>query len=172
MKKLAVFALALMLAGCAMTGPRIAAPSQLTAPSPIVGNGGMYMSPFTEDGTVAPWVEKGKAASAGASIGGFLGAQAGQKMAENIPFVGGLLGQKLGETAGRAVALKMVGGEEFIKANSDISFNSVRELALYMYVKNSSHKDFQQALELTQQIYPELKQEYYAALIAASSTVN
>jgi hypothetical protein len=93
-------------------------------------------------------------------------------VAENIPFVGGFLGQKLGETAGRAVALKMVGGEEFIKANSDMSFNSVRDLALYMYVRNSTHKDFQQALELTQQIYPELKQEYYAAIIAASSTVN
>jgi hypothetical protein len=53
-----------------------------------------------------------------------------------------------------------------------MSFNSVRDLALYMYVRNSTHKDFQQALELTQQIYPELKQEYYAAIIAASSTVN
>lgn len=172
MKKIAILAVALFLSGCAMTGPKIAAPSQLMAPTPIAGNNGKYMSPYTEDGTVAPWVEKGKAASAGAQLGGFLGAQAGQKVAENIPFIGGLLGQKLGETAGRAIALEMVGGEEFIKANSDISFNSVRDLALYMYVKNSTHKDYAKALELTQQIYPELQQEYYAAIIAASSTVN
>lgn len=171
MKKLSALVLALLLSACA-TPPRIAAPQQLTAPQPIVGNSGKYMSPYTEDGTVAAWVEKGKSASAGASLGGFVGAQAGQKLAENIPFVGGFLGQAVGEKAGRAIALNMVGGEEFIRANSDLSFNSVQELAVYMYATNSSHKDYQEALKLTQEIYPELKQAYFPAIAMASRSVK
>jgi hypothetical protein len=171
MKKLSVIACALLLTACA-SAPRIAAPTLIKAPTPIVGNSGKYMSPFTEDGTVAVWVEKGKSARAGSAVGGFLGAQAGQKVAENIPFVGGFIGKAVGESAGRAIALRMVGGEEFIRANSDISFNSVQDLAVYMYAKNSAHKDFAEALSLTQDIYPELKTEYYAAITAASARVN
>jgi hypothetical protein len=127
------------------------------------------MSPFTEDGTVAPWVEKGRAASAGANIGGFVGAQAGQKLAENIPFVGGLLGQKVGEKLGREVALNMVGGEAYIRETSDLSFNSAEDLALYMYAKNSSHKDYAQVLDLAEKIYPELQEAYFPTILKASA---
>lgn len=170
MKTAAAVALALILSGCASPAyvPKFAAPATIRAPQPIMGNSGKFMSPFTEDGTVAAWVEKGKSASAGSSLGGFVGAQAGQKMAEQIPFVGSFLGQSLGESAGRAIALKMVGGEEFIRANSDMSFNTVQELAVYMYAKNSSHKDYAEALKLTQEIYPELKTAYFPAIAAAS----
>jgi hypothetical protein len=129
----------------------------------------MFMSPYTVVGTVALWVEKGRSASAGSAVGGFLGAQAGQKMAEQIPFFGGMIGKAVGESAGRAVALKMVGGEEFIRANSDMSFNTVQDLAVYMYAKNSSHKDFAAVLKLTQEIYPDLKTGYYPAIYNASA---
>lgn len=166
-KTLTILALALTLGACA-SAPQLAAPQAIKAPTPIMGNTGKYMSPYTEDGTVALWVEKGRAASAGAGVGGFVGAQAGAKLAENIPFVGGWIGQSVGESVGRQVALKMVGGEEFIKANSDMSFNNVNELAVYMYAKNSSHKDFAEVLDLTQKIYPDLKTAYYPAIVAAS----
>jgi hypothetical protein len=168
MKKLIVIALAVLLTACA-SAPQIAAPNKIAAPRPIEGNTGKYMSPYTADGTVAPWVEKGRNASAGASIGGFLGAQAGQKLAGSIPFVGGFLGQAVGETAGRAVALSMVGGEAFIKSSSDLSFDRAEDLAVYMYATNSSHKDFAEVLSLTQKIYPELQQGYYQALVKASA---
>lgn len=169
MKIAAAAVLAIALTGCAtMQGPQLAAPTAIVAPQPIAGNSGKYMSPYTEDGTVAAWVEKGRSASAGSAIGGFLGAQAGQKMAEQIPLFGGMIGQAIGESAGRAVAVKMVGGEEFIRANSDLSFATVQDLAVYMYAKNSSHKDFAEALKLTQEIYPELKTAYYPAILSAS----
>lgn len=171
MKKISAILLALTLSACAVA-PRIAAPNLITAPKPIIGNSGKYMSPYTEDGTVAAWVEKGRNASIGANLGGFVGAQAGQKVAENIPFVGGLLGQAIGETAGRSIAVKMAGGEEFIRANSDLSFNTVQEMAVYMYAKNSTHKDFAEALKLAQEIYPELKSAYYPAIINASNAVK
>ena len=168
MKAAVAIAMALTLAGCATAyQPQLAAPTAILAPQPIVGNSGKYMSPFTEDGTVAPWVEKGRAASTGSAVGGFLGAQAGQKLAENIPFIGGMIGQAVGESAGRAVAVKMAGGEEFIRANSDLSFNTVQDLAVYMYATNSAHKDYAEALKLTQEIYPELKTAYLAAITSA-----
>jgi len=169
MKAAVAIALALTLAGCATAyQPQLAAPTAILAPTPIAGNSGKYMSPFTEDGTVAPWVEKGRAASTGSAVGGFLGAQAGQKLAGSIPFVGGILGQSIGESAGRAAAISMSGGEEFIRNNSDISFNTVQDLAVYMYAKNSSHKDYAEALKLTQEIYPELKTAYFAAISSAA----
>lgn len=169
MKKLfATLSLALLLSACA-TAPQLAPPQAIQAPEPIVGNGGKFMSPYTEDGTVAKWVEKGRNAAAGANIGGFVGAQAGAKIAENIPFIGGLIGQKVGESVGRSVALNMVGGEAYIKETSDLSFNSVEDLAVYMYAKNSTHKDYAKVLELTQKIYPELVQAYYPAIARASA---
>lgn len=167
-KAIAGLSLALLLSACA-TAPQLAAPATIQAPAPIVGNSGKYMSPYTEDGTVAKWVEKGRAASAGANIGGFIGAQAGAKLAENIPFVGGFIGQKVGESVGRSVALNMVGGEAYIKETSDLSFNTAEDLAVYMYAKNSTHKDYAQVLDLTQKIYPELVQGYMPAIIKASS---
>lgn len=166
MKKLIAALAVLFLSACA-TVPQLAPPESIQAPEPIAGNTGKYMSPYTEDGTVAKWVEKGRAASAGANIGGFVGAQAGAKLAENIPFIGGLIGQKVGQEVGRSVAINMVGGEAYIKENSDLSFNSAEDMAVYMYVKNSAHKDYPQVLELTQKIYPELQEVYMPAIIKA-----
>lgn len=171
MKLIPVLAAALLLSACA-SAPQLAAPSQIAAPQPILGNAGTYMSPFTEDGTVSLWVEKGKSARAGSAVGGFVGAQAGQRLASSIPFVGGMIGKSVGEYAGRQVALKMVGGEEFIKANSDLSFRTVQDLAVYMYAKNSSHKDYAEALALTQEIYPDLKEAYYPAIARASAAAR
>lgn len=61
----------------------------------------------------------------------------------------------------------MVGGEEFIRAKSDISFNTVQDLAVYMYATKSGHKDCGEALSLTQEIYPELKTAYNPAIASA-----
>ncbi len=83
-----------------------------------------------------------------------------------------MIGQSVGDSIGRKVALEMVGGEAFIKANSDISFRTVQDLAVYMYAKNSAHKDFAEALALTQEIYPDLKTAYYPAIAAASRAAN
>ena len=49
-----------------------------------------------------------------------------------------------------------------------MSFNTVNELAVYVYARNSSHKDFAEVLDLTQKIYPDLKRAYYPAIVAAS----
>ena len=97
------------------------------------------------------------------------GAYAGQKLAENIPFIGGWLGQAAGESLGREVALEAAGGEEVLRDTSDISFNSLQELAVWMYVNHSSHPHYQDALDSAMAVYPELKTVYSQALYTASA---
>lgn len=158
----------LSLYGCAASAPRLAAPTTIVAPQPIEDSTGAFVSPFTSDDVVAEWVAKAMNAKAGSAVGGYVGAKAGQKAMENIPFIGGWLGQKAGSAAGRAVALKAVGGMEFIKETSDLSFNTADELAVFMYAKHSTHPKYAKVLSATQEIYPEMKLGYYKAIQRAS----
>lgn len=159
--------LSVFFVSCAM-GPKLAKPDQLTAPSPIMGNSGKYMSPFTEDGTLTEWVDMAIKAKAGAEIGSAAGAYAGQKVMEQIPFVGGMLGSAVGERIGREIAIKNAGGLEHIRETSDISFNSLDDMAVYLYVKYSTKPHYKDALDATFQIYPDFKKRYQIALINAS----
>jgi hypothetical protein len=131
-------------------------------PMPIQGNTGRYMSPFTEDKTITAWVEKGKTAAAasatGGAVGAFAGQQAAKKLGESIPFLGGFLGQALGESAGRELAISASGGWDFIKKNSDLSFNSLVDMARYLKAYHSSHPEFAAAMAATYGIYPEFRQ--------------
>src|SRR5690554_504507 len=170
-KYLTLIAAATLLTACAMA-PQIAPPTELAAPAPIEGNTGKFMSPYTSDGTVSPWVEKAINAKMGATIGATAGVYAGQKLMENVPLFGGILGQQLGEAAGRKIALEASGGEEFIRSSSDLSFDSIDDMAIYLYVKHSTHPNYQDALAATQEIYPELKQRYGYALQTASSQIR
>jgi hypothetical protein len=164
----AVLAGAVLLTGCAATDPassQAAAPAaaNLPVPEPIYGNTGQYFSPFTEDGTVTPWVEKALTASAGAGIGNAAGAYLGQKALENVPFVGGFLGGMAGKAAGREIALNVVGGWEYVKETSDLSFNSLEDMARYMAAKNSAHPQYADVLKATNGIYPDLMQAMASA---------
>lgn len=171
LKWLTLIAAGSLLTACAMA-PQIAPPTELAAPAPVEGNTGKFMSPYTSDGTVSPWVEKAINAKMGATIGATAGVYAGQKLMENVPFFGGLLGQQLGEAAGRKIALEASGGEEFIRSSSDLSFDSIDDMAIYLYVKHSSHPNYQDALAAAQEIYPELKQRYGFALQTASNQIR
>jgi hypothetical protein len=158
---------AAFLTGCATTASFPTA-AQVVAPPPLPNNSGKYMAPYTSDGVVAEWVDKAVKAKLGSAIGGQIGAYAGQKALEQIPFFGGMIGQKAGEAIGREVAVKAAGGWESIKASSDLSFNSVDDLAVWMYAKFSANEHYNDVLAATQGIYPDLQQRYSAAIIAAA----
>mgnify|MGYP000020370598 CR=1 FL=1 len=91
----------------------------------------------------------------------------GSKLLEQIPFVGGFLGQAAGDAAGRAIALEAAGGEEFMKETSDLSFNSLDNLSVYVYAKFSSHEHYQSALNATMDIYPDMKKIYMSSIYEA-----
>ncbi|MCK5011627.1 MAG: hypothetical protein KAS98_14120 [Deltaproteobacteria bacterium] len=138
--------------------------SELVSPEPIQGNSGECMCPYTSDGVCAEWVDKAISAKAGATIGKHVGAYAGQKAFEQIPFVGGLIGSAIGEGVGREIAIKASGGWEYIKKTSDLSFNSVDNLSVYLYANHSSHKHYNDALKAAWEIYPKLKKRYFVAI--------
>lgn len=164
---LCLITIGLFFVGCA--GPSLPKPGELTAPKPILSNSGTYMCPYTQDDVLAEWTDKAINAKMGATIGKHVGAYAGQKALEQVPFVGGFLGSKVGEAVGRKIAIEGAGGEQFIKQSSDVSFNNIDDLAVYMYVKYTNNEHYQSALEATMEIYPELKTRYFQALHSGKS---
>ena len=155
-------------------------PENIIAPKPITGNSGKYMSPFTSAGDVALWAKKREAVSDnGSDLAASAGSYAGQQVANQalsfLPFgLGGMVGNSAGDAAGRAATTKTIQPTlptpQEAKASSDISFNSLDKLAVYMYAKNSSHPEYARILALTEQVYPELRTHYEPAINKASKT--
>src|SRR5690606_33124378 len=96
------------------------------------------------------------------------GQQVGQELMGQIPIFGAVLGQQMGEAMGRKIALEASGGEEFIRSSSDLSFDDLDQMSVYLYVNHSTHPNFQDALSAAQEIYPDLKQRYFYAIQMAS----
>lgn len=164
----------LLIIGSISCFTRMMEPYELTSilPTPILDNSGLYMCPYTQDQVLAEWTDKAINAKTGAEIGGAVGTIAGQKLAEKIPFIGGFLGEKVGNSAGRAIAIKASGGMEYIKSTSDVSFNSLEDLSLFMYIKFSNNEHYQDALDAVQAIYPKMKKVYFKSIMKASKKVK
>lgn len=161
---------ALLLAGCATVeqapvagaNPDYEAQLQAAAPKPIEGNAGKFMSPFTSDGVTTEWVTKAMSVKAGGQIGSAAGALVGQQALKSVPFLGSFLGDAVGNEIGRSAAMSAIGGEEFLKNSSDLSFNSLVEMAAYLRAFHATHPEFKSIVEATNSIYPDFKQTYLA----------
>lgn len=151
-------------------------PAGLVAPEPIEGNKGKFLCPFTSDGVMAKWTDKAVNAKLGETVGSVAGNQVGKEVGnrmKDIPMFGmflGTIGEKVGKEVGRSAALAAAGGEKYMRDTSDLSFNNIDDLAVYIYVKHSSHPHYDEALKAAKVIYPELEQRYYAAISTASSS--
>ncbi len=149
----------LIISGCAASLPR---PDEIIAPIPKLDNTGLYMCPYTQDGVLAEWVDMAINAKMGAASGKLVGTYAGARATGSI--AGGDLGRLVGDAIGRSMAIKACGGLDYIKSTSDISFNNLNDLAIYMYAKFSSHEHYKAALESTMAIYPQLEKRYFNAI--------
>lgn len=152
----------LFLASCAMS-PTLPERSTVIVPEPRDDAGGEFLSPFTSDEIVAPWVSKGLQARVGAEVGSLVG----QKALENVPFVGGILGDRAGRSLGRAAAIEMVGGMDYMRSTTDLSFDSVSDLIVYTWANYEDHPSYDEVVKLVGQIYPEYSDAYYTALYQA-----
>lgn len=140
-----------------------------TVPKPIESNEGEFMSPYTSDGVLAEWVNNMINAEIGSALGSTAGVLVGQKLTSDIPIAGAWVGGSVGSMIGEKVAFEAGGGEEFIKQSSDLSFNDLKSLAIYIYVNYSDTEHYQAALKATQALYPELKNKYQQYVYAASA---
>ena len=166
----AAIAASLFASGCAGTmgafAPQMPIAANLVSPPPIEGTTGRYMSPFTSDGVTSGWVTESLKVSASGQAGALIGQMAGQKLLENLPF-GGMIGEAAGRHVAREAALSAIGGEEFLKSSSDLSFNDLSEMAVYMYANHSGHAEYDKILRATYAIYPDLEDVYMQAIYNA-----
>lgn len=164
-----VLAASLMAASCASVGafaPQMPVAANIISPQPIEGTTGLYMSPFTSDGVTSGWVTESLKVSASGQAGALIGQLAGQKLLENLPF-GGMIGEAAGRHMAREAALNAIGGEAFLKSSSDLSFNDLSAMAIYMYANHSGHAEYDKILRATYAIYPDLEGVYMQAILGA-----
>lgn len=164
---LASIMLLALLCGCATTTP-LPPPSAVKAPQPIMDNTGVYMCPYTSDDTVAEWIDRAMSARFGRGLGAVAGALAGQQIAKDKSgILGALGGYQLGSRAGRTLAIQAAGGWAYIRKTSDLSFERIDDLAVYIYSKYTDRPDYDKVVDLTIEIYPELKKRYRPAITGA-----
>ena len=129
----------------------------------LLDNSGQYMSPWTQDGVLAEWVNMTIDArigeAAGGAVGAVAGAAAGRRVLRNVPggsFLGGMAGAQAGQATGREMALQAAGGMEHIRNTSDMSFNSLQDMARYLRAMHGSDPNFSDAINAASRIYPGL----------------
>ncbi|MFQ5647056.1 MAG: hypothetical protein ACE5GM_09010 [bacterium] len=167
-----------LLTACSAIKPNLPAPETLALPEPVSDNTGRYLSPYTQDEVLAEWVDK----VSQAKIGSFLGktvclllsnasnprvVRKGRRRRGPIVVHGLVRNQvasRVGDEIGRDLAIKAIGGWEYIREKSDLSFNSLDNMIVYLYIKYSRTDHYQGALDAASTIYPQLERRYYRAI--------
>lgn len=130
----------------------------------IDGNSGRYLSPISSKGLPAAWVGRtDNSSGVGTTLGGMAGSYVGEKALQQVPFVGGLLGRKAGEAAARKMAQQAAGGDAYMRETSDISFNSIDDMAAWLVHHHASSPGFDVVLKAAIRVYPELNDAYLRA---------
>jgi hypothetical protein len=147
----------------ATTADSPSAPAQPAVPEPLTDKSGKFFLPYGEDGQLAGWANKALGAQVGAAVGAKVGEKAGQAVLAKVPFGGLLAGgaRKKGKELG---ALAAVGGSDFVKQTSKLSFNSLKDYAAYLHVNHAGDTDYVKALAAALAIYPDLEKTYEAAV--------
>lgn len=138
----------------------------LTAPAPLTNQTGAFFLPYTSKGELTGWASKALNAQLGAAVGEKAGEEAGKALASKIPF-GGLLGGTAKSKGKELGAIAAVGGLDYIKSTSDLSFNTLEDFAVYLHVKHANDGEFSKALATAIAIYPALEKGYPAAVKSA-----
>ena len=99
----------------------------LDVAEPIEGASGKFLLPLDEADELTAWAEKSLTAEAGAEIGAKAGEKAAGMLAAKVPF-GGLMSGAAKSKAKELGAVTAIGGWDFIKENSAMSFNSLQTI--------------------------------------------
>lgn len=140
--------------------------SNLTAPTPLTNQTGAYFLPYNSKGELTEWANKVVSAQIGAAVGAKAGEQAGKAVTSRIPG-GGLLNGAIKNKSKEIGAVTAIGGTEFIKKTSDLSFDSLEDYAVYLHVKHSAESNYATTLATAMAIYPALEKGYDDALKSA-----
>ncbi len=132
-------------------------------PIPREDNRGDYLCPFTSDGVITRWIDRLATVQAGEQIGQEMGKFLLSKIFDGV---GGAL---LGREAGRAIALKTIGGENMLRQNSDLSFDHLDDMLLFMALNFSHHPDLELVVAALCKVWPDTFFEWPAIKAHAQS---
>lgn len=140
-----------------------AATGNLVTPTPQTNQAGPYFLPYNSKGELTAWATKAISAQLGAAAGEKAGEEAGKAVLSQVP-LGGLFGGAAKKKGKELGAIAAVGGADFIKSTSDLSFAALEDLAVYLHVKHSGADNYVQALATTIAIYPQLEKTFAPAV--------
>ncbi len=125
------------------------------------------MSPYTSDLELTAWAQKALSAKAASEVTGKATDKALSKVAGKFGAFGGMMKKKAKQKSQSAAAVGAVGGWDFIRESSDVSFANLDDLAVYMNVVHGHSSDFTEALAATMSVYPKLEKSYQPSVQAA-----
>lgn len=145
--------------------------ADIPAPEPLPNTSGRYLLPYTDDGALTDWASKALNTQVGAAIGEKAGEEAGKQLASRVPFGGLASGfmKKKGKETGAIIAL---GGKDYLKKTSSLSFNNLDDYAVYLHVKHSAEPGYAEAMAAAMAVYPDLEKGYDNALKKAYKTAQ
>ena len=136
---------------------------ELDVPEPRYDSEGEFVFPYKDDGYLAEWAEKAISAQAGGEVGALAGDKAAGALASKVPF-GGLAGGLIKSKSKEIGAVTAVGGWDFIRETSDLSFDKLDEYSVYMHAEFQGLPDYEQALAAAMAIYPQLERSHQRAV--------
>lgn len=136
---------------------------ELDIPEPIDDNSGKFLFPYTYDGELTAWGDKALTAQVGAEAGAMAADKGINTLAAKVPF-GGLLGGAMKSKAKETGAIMAIGGWDFIRENSELSFNKLSDLSVYMHAEFFGDPDYETALAAATAIYPKLESGHKRAI--------
>ena len=137
--------------------------TELEAPDPIEGNKGKYILPYHASGETTEWADKALTAQAGAAAGEQAANVATKTIATKVPFgsaFGGLMKNKGKEMA----AVTAIGGWDYIRETSSLSFKKLDDYAVWLHVNHSGSIEYEKTLAAAMAIYPDLEKDYDNAI--------
>lgn len=138
----------------------------LAAPAAVQGTTGKYVLPIDASGNLTEWAKKALTAQVGNIAGEQAGNAAAKGLGSVVPgggFASGLL-KKKGKEVGAMTAL---GGPEYIKSTSSLSFDSITDYAVYLHAKAGKSPDYSKAVQAAIALYPDLETSYAKSVTAA-----
>lgn len=132
---------------------------QLDVAEPIGDASGKYLLPFGDEGMLTAWAEKSLEAKAGAEVGAVAGDKAADLLASKVPFGGFMKGAVKSKTK-ELGAVTAIGGWDFIRETSVMSFNSLFDYSVYLHSEFQGLPGYENALAAAMAIYPELEKSH------------
>lgn len=126
---------------------------------PIFGNSGKFLLPFDEGGNPTAWADKALNAQVGAMAAEKATDSAINAAAAKVPFGGFLAGAAKSKAKG-AGAIVAIGGWDFIKESSSLSFDRLDDYSIYMHAEFNGLPGYEQALAAAMAVYPKLEKSH------------